>query len=57
MAVTIDKQGNERGIQEISIMGVEEPSRYADTVIDESFAGANQNVDMLNTHTQSQMQV
>ena len=54
MAVTIDKQGNERGVQEISMMGVDglaEPSRQ-DTVIDESFAGTNA-VDMMATHTQS----
>ena len=46
MAVTIDKQGYERGVQEMSVMGVNdlaEPSRdIGDTVIDES---------LLNTHT------
>ena len=39
MAVTIDKQGYEKGIQEMSVMGVDglaEPSRDIDTVIDES---------------------
>ena len=47
--MTIDLQGNERGVAEMSIMGVDglaEPSRDIDTVIDESLM-----------HTQSQMQV
>ena len=39
MAVTIDKQGYEQGVQEMSVMGMDglaEPSRDIDTVIDES---------------------
>ena len=39
MAVTIDKQGYEQGVAEMSVMGMDglaEPSRDIDTVIDES---------------------
>ena len=61
MAVTIDRQGNDAGLAEMSLMngGIDalaEESRYGDTVIDESIAGVNAG-DLLNTHTQSQMQV
>ena len=58
MAVTIDKQGNQRGVEELSMMGgvdgLAEESKYGDTFIDESIVGQNP-ADLLNTHTQSQM--